>query len=500
MDTFKEIDLESKELTRSYNGLGHVNWSFNDDFKFVAGDDKVCCVTCVLAEFLSPKVACLRRSDISFDVYKFNNNSSDVFNVFDGLVSSLRTGTAFRVDKSNFHALLELSCEFGNSELCSSLFRMIKTESMRLDQAMRLFEFMIDHGISFDDRFAGLRDFVASHFYEIDEETLSNLDLETMDFILSSPSLTIRDEDSLYEFVKARSENDPRFTSLFRFICFEYLSILRITKFASFISDHFPEKVDSEMWSRICRRLVLRPIVPVNPRDVTWMNFVCGESPYVGIIEWFTRECGGNPYNKGIIDVDASSIWLGGFPSHAVDLASENWFSSQSERNSWIVYDFKGWRVVPTSSSLHFGGETDRLENWVIEVSNDGHCWTEIDRRETNGLDDVSMVKNFKIGNVLRDGVKFFRLRQVGPNQSGTDILKIVWLEIFGILSVEEYPKKRPADVIREREEEPDASMFDEDDIRLVMEQGNVSRLVAIERLRYCHGDITDAVLLSLAN
>lgn len=78
-------------------------------------------------------------------------------------------------------------------------------------------------------------------------------------------------------------------------------------------------------------------------------------------------------------------------------------------------------------------------------------------------------------------------------------IFSIVVLDIFEILSVGECPKKRQA-VIYEREEEPDASKFNEDDIRLVMEQANVSRVVAVERLRYCHGDITDAVLLSFDN
>ena len=48
---------EGKDLKLSCAGLSSVNWDRGDDeFEFVFGDNKVCRVHSVLAEFLSPKV------------------------------------------------------------------------------------------------------------------------------------------------------------------------------------------------------------------------------------------------------------------------------------------------------------------------------------------------------------------------------------------------------------------------------------------------------------
>ena len=72
--------FEPTELTLSCEGLNYVNWDRGDaDFEFVTGDGRMCRVHSVLAEFLSPKVARLRRCDISFDVYTLKDSE-----LFDG--------------------------------------------------------------------------------------------------------------------------------------------------------------------------------------------------------------------------------------------------------------------------------------------------------------------------------------------------------------------------------------------------------------------------------
>ena len=191
-----------------------MNWNWSDsDFEFVFGEDKVCCVHSILAEFLSPKVAYLRRADITFETYAFQD--SELFNVFESLVSSLRSGAALRVEKSNFAALLRLAQELENAELLSSLLGMINPESLSFEEAILLLRIGTDLGAAFCDQFGNLRDFIASRFYDLEKEILDDLDLETAQILLSSPSLTIEDEDSLYDFVRSRSENDLRFASSF---------------------------------------------------------------------------------------------------------------------------------------------------------------------------------------------------------------------------------------------------------------------------------------------
>ena len=135
-----------------------------------------------MAEFLSPRVAHLRRCDISFDVYTFKD--SEVFDVFESLVSSLRSGTALRVEKSNFAGLLRLSQELENAKLLSSLLGMINPESLSLKEAILLLCLGIDLGTTFSNRFGSLRDFITPHFYEIEKEIFCDIDLETTQILL----------------------------------------------------------------------------------------------------------------------------------------------------------------------------------------------------------------------------------------------------------------------------------------------------------------------------
>ena len=162
-----------------------------------------------------------------------------------------------------------------------------------------------------------------------------------------------------------------------------------------------------------------------------------------GIIAHLTRECGGNVHDKGTIKVTASSV----NDSHscyearnAADLGTDSEFRSADRENSWIRYDFKERRVIPTSYSVRsfgFGPGYSHPKSWVIEVSRDGteSSWMEIDRRDnTARLNDKFVTANFTISHVPSEGFRFFRLRQTGSNHFGNCSLFISSLEIFGRL------------------------------------------------------------------
>ena len=252
------------ELPLTCHGMISVNWDCsNSDVSFVFGENKVCQVHSILAEFLSPKVARLRRCDISFDVYTFQD--SQMFDVFESLVLSLRSGEALQVEKSNLFGLVHLCRELENDELLSSLLGMIDTESLSPAEAIVLFRIGIDLGTAFSDRLESLRDFIASRFYELEKGLLDILDLETIQLLLSSPSLQLKDEDSLYDFVRSHTETDLRFTSLFEFVYFDYLSVDRIE---DFVNQNSHENINSCIWSQICRRLAFETNpLGINPRE-----------------------------------------------------------------------------------------------------------------------------------------------------------------------------------------------------------------------------------------
>ena len=439
--------IKQKSLTLTHKGICAVNWDYSDsDFEFVFGENKVCRVWSVLAEFLSPKIARLRRCDISFDVYPLKD--AEMFNAFESLVASLRTGEVLRVEKSNFVALVRLSQELENDELYSSLLGMIRRKCLHLDQAIFLLRVGIDLGDVFSHGFRKLRDSIARRFYKIDKQILDDLDLETTQFLLSSPSLKVEDEDSLCDFVCSRSESDLSFTSLFEFICFDYISN-SITCFVSFVSDNLLQNINSS-WRQICRRLSLETRTTKSLRSTMGRTVIYDEeNPLDGIIAHLTRQCHGNVHDKGIVNVTASSCYKGALfhPKNVASLGDNSFHGSEItwDVNQWICYDFKERRVIPTSYSVMsygYGPGKFHPKSWVIEVSNDGteNSWKEIDRRDNNeDLNDIHVIVNFKTSlintsDLPSEGFRFFRFRQTGKNHAGNNIFNINSLEIFGTL------------------------------------------------------------------
>ena len=427
---------ESCQITLTCKGLSSVNWNCSDDFEFVLGNSRLFRVHSVLAEFLSPKVARLRRCDPFYNVYAFEKHSSELFRLLEGLVSTLRSGESLQVTHSNLPGLLQLSQELENTELFSSLSGMIDIDSLTLEEAVHFLRTGIDLGTAFSEQFGKpLRSFVASHFYELPKAILDDIDVETAQLLLSSPELKIVDEDALYDFVWSHAQSDPSFMCLFEFVCFAYLTSDRVVHF---VSECPLENISLGIWEKICDRLVLevRP-QKKNSRSIG-IPFLCDESrPFDGIIAQLTRRSGGNVHDKGIIEVTASSVH-DGLPQNLVDLETDSIFASKDQENTWVCYNFKHLGVIPMSYSIRtygYGPGNWHLKSWVIEVSNDGNSWMEIDRRENNSdLNDNYAVHNFAISSVPGESFQFVRIRQIGKNHNGYYYVKFSALEIFGVL------------------------------------------------------------------
>ena len=443
VDTLSRKGFEARDLVLTWSGLGSVNWDrCDDEFEFVfGGDNKVCRVHSILAEFLCPKVALTRKSDGCCSVYNLKSSCSDLF---EAILSSLRAGRAFRVEASNFSSLLRLSQELENKELLCSLMGGIDMKSMTLEEGLLVLQAGIDLGIASTDQFKKLTEFIASHFYEIKKEILENINFETAQLLLSSSSLRIEDEDSVYDFVRSRSETDLSFSSLFEFVYFEYLSKDRVEDFARFAKDNLLENISEGIWSRICCRLILdSKIGKKSPRDVKppGREFPYKESdPLNGIIAHLTRECGGNVHDKGIVNITASSVNSSSEEKrNAVDFETNTYFVSQNTPNSWICYDFKDSRVSPTSYSVRscaYGPGSNHPKSWVFEVSNDETNWTVVDRRDNNGdLNNNFVTRNFRLSSTSSESFRFVRLRQTGKTHGGRDNLVLSALEIFGFLT-----------------------------------------------------------------
>ena len=433
--------LRSSSLLLTCAGFSHVDWrNAGTDFEFVCGNHGAVRVHPVLAELLSPKVARIRRGDAGAARYVFRDDSPCVFDAFAALVERLQRGQRLHVDKSNFEGLVRVSCELESEEIFSSMLGMVDLGALDVDEALKIL--MIKGVAAQCDELVKA---VAEKFHELSEESLAAIDLGTATALLSHPSLRVRDEDSLYEFVSRRARDDTAFVCLFEFLYFEYLSEDRVKEFASFARDALLGNLNAVVWDRICKRLVQSVPLKGNPRRVEperiGQEFAYDASrPLDGIIAHLTRECGGNVHERGVVDVSAINIHSSGYePKNVVDLGTDKGFCSKNQPGSCLCYDFKERRVTPTSYSIKSIPCTPAAahpKSWVFEVSNDGISWEAIDRRDDNmDLNAKTVTRNFSTNCKADQSFRFIRFRQTGKNHGSNDVLAFASLELFGKLS-----------------------------------------------------------------
>ena len=181
----------------------------------------------------------------------------------------------------------------------------------------------------------------------------------------------------------------------------------------------------------------LRPSAPGNVQAQRELELRYNDAtPLEGVIAHLPRECGGNVHDKGVIEVTASKCWAGE-DKNLADLGTRLDFWRHYGVNQWIRYDFKGWRVAPTSYSIK-ASHCESLRSWVLEASNDGTegSWVVVDSRENNeDLKGEDVTHNFAISAPPSGSFRFVRLRQTGKNHNGANSLQLTSLELFGTLS-----------------------------------------------------------------
>ena len=155
--------------------------------------------------------------------------------------------------------------------------------------------------------------------------------------------------------------------------------------------------------------------------------------PLNGIIAHLTSECHGNVHTKGVVEVTASSN--GDCAFHVVDLGTDSYFWSSDEGNQWVCYDFKHRRVALTNYSLRTYGAA-YPKSWVLEVCKDrSTTWYVVDRRENEEETKFRWAtRNFVISTPPHGTFRFVRLRMIGKNHDGCDVLSLSSLELFGSL------------------------------------------------------------------
>jgi hypothetical protein len=243
-------------------------------------------------------------------------------------------------------------------------------------------------------------------------------------------------EDWLLELI---FELGPLHSQLIGEVEFAYLSCRGIDLVFERLSiSELDERIWHQLWLRSRHRIVYDPteLVPnINryPGSVTR----CPDSPWSGLIAHLSELCGGNVHAKGAIDVSCSSssrnqCW------DVVNYAWNDYWYTSSAPNSWIQFDFKDRVVSLTHYALKSDGSNGcHLLEWAVQGSIDGRSWTDLDRRQTQDLNNNYITKVFSCDATFPEPhfYRFIRLLHPGKNSSGSDTLMLANFECFGSMA-----------------------------------------------------------------
>jgi hypothetical protein len=412
-----------------------------NDFAFIGNGFQIRC-TKFQAAYISPRVHLLLQETKSINSFFLDCKTAGIdAKRITEFFERLMNGQSIDPTHPEIDAFLDLANYLENTELANKFID--DDNPIEISNVSSLLKNKSAIGRPIDSEI----EFAASHFYEIDVDTLKELDVSLLERIISCPSLRLRDEDSLLEFICSLECDQP---ILLRYLYSDFLSCESISVLVNHLS---PDTLDSLIWSSLCRRLLL-PVSHVRHEhsSLARARFVIDRSrlPFLegalgeiecplkgdksrdGIIAYLTKQHGGNVHDEEVVTITSKSVY-GDDPyqdlKNVADLTSDAYFESKNETGQWVCWDFRALRVLPT----HYTIRSLRLKSWVVERSLDGQNWTEIDVQVGN--QDFKYDWNTASFALSNSGeCRFIRLTQTDKNHYGDDELRLRALEFFGTL------------------------------------------------------------------
>jgi hypothetical protein len=210
----------------------------NFDFVDQRGQSYPCNI--VIAQLLSPRVAQLLSNDPTISSLEIAVEDENAFCLFTSLIGC---GTA-DVCEERLASYISLAGQLGNTELAKQL-RSFHPIPLDLSPSNLL------HELSFYEKLGELPPvellrFASANFYRLTEVLGHQLKPETLDLIFSEPSLVLKTEDQLFEFLKGE-------------LCDESIDLLRHVELCCLSDGKYDELMDlldpstltPGIWSRI---------------------------------------------------------------------------------------------------------------------------------------------------------------------------------------------------------------------------------------------------------
>ncbi|OHS96095.1 hypothetical protein TRFO_37763 [Tritrichomonas foetus] len=492
----KDFQIKSRFLMKratislSSRGLSNISREDIDNFTFIIGSDNYD-VPIIFAEFISPNISRIRKTDKSFTSFEIKiEDEKKRFN----FLLNLMNGKPINIDSVDAQMLLYFAEKLGNSELYDSLSQ-FKNYELSEKNAIPILLNKYRMKMDYDQEIR----YVASHFEELmkkeksqnnqistqniissntqnstndkiisnnsnntiskqnnrkmssfeEIESLSNLPLPVLEMILSSKHLKVGTEDDLFNFIhNLVEEKGKSYRILYEYVLFEYLDENSISQF---VSQTTVKDINSNaIWNALSKRL-MKKIVNKSSKNKNDDNsienslrFSKGSIPFVGdpfngIVNYLKGQLNGeNPNTTGQIKISYTSG--NSYTEKLFDYEWKCYWSSTNSPGQWINFEFPKNKIYLTDYTLKTPNSRagwNHLKNWVIEGSNDGVEWEEIDQRVDNDeLNGNNKVATFHCKYPKR--AKIIRLRQCGKNHRNADDIQLTNIEFFGRITDDE--------------------------------------------------------------
>ncbi|EAY06970.1 hypothetical protein TVAG_100110 [Trichomonas vaginalis G3] len=399
------IQLNNRTLQRinDYNAQDKVTLTINNIEIVFNKSFAIAISQMIYSQYLLDKN--IDKIDINSDIM-----SNDTYNILKDFFQYRIT--EIEVDETVIKDLLHLGMSLGIQELID-LYKSNVIDKKKLDttNCIQLLEFYMD--LSWNEKLIECTDFIAEHFYKIDQNQLKliskKLGVDILKQILNNKKLEITDEDSLAKFIISLARKDVVFSSLFENIYFEFCKEETIREMKDFVtSDNYQDVVNSLVDS------IIRSRDPKN-KD----------------------RCGGkevtNYFESGNVVMSASSI-DNGSAEIINKYRNDTYFQSRGEPNSWIEWKLKqNYLIQPTSyivrTSPTYTSFLSRLQSWKVEgLTINGE--TKVIHEVSNSLLHEGEIRKYDI--ISHDRFVSFKLIQTGKNSTNTDHLLIDVFDFSG--------------------------------------------------------------------
>ena len=264
--------------------------------------------------------------------------------------------------------------------------------------------------------------------------------------ILRNDHFVLKSEDQLLSFINGLYASDSKYSILYETVLFENVESEKMKEFTAIYDS---DDMSRGTWLRLSKRL--EGNIEVKEREKTNSRYretkkpgrefkPAGENEMKGIVNFLHTQSNGKIENE--INITASSIGTSssGRQPHCVALLDDKsqGFYSRDEPNSWICYDFKDRRIIPTYytiMSICWSQNDQHPKSWVIECSNDKSSWEIVDEeRDCSFLNGKNVIHTFKMNHENSKEFQYIRIRLTGPNWLNNNQLSIGSFEIYGRL------------------------------------------------------------------